>query len=291
MEIIPHANGFGAVVTGVPFEGGGLETAVCELERALDDHLLLVFREVCLSQEDYIRFGGCFGRLETFPAFGGSDGGHSLGLSNLARDGSILPEGDPIRRSIAADAMWHTDNTYRVNRARYSALMAGAVPVSGGETEYCDTRAAYDALPDDMKRNLDGLVGLHSILYSRGLAGYNDWTEQDRAGFPPMPQPLVLENPRTGRKSLYIAVHIGEIVGMPTDEARRLVFDLIDFASQPRFVYSHKWRRGDIVMWDDRATMHRRAPYDDMNEARKLYTMRVIEPSDLYDPQATYVIT
>ena len=110
-------------------------------------------------------------------------------------------------------------------------------------------------------------------------------------GLTAVPQPLVFENPRTGRKSLYIASHVGEIVGMETIEARKLMRELIDFATQPQFVHTHRWRPGDIAVWDDRATMHRRGPYDDLHEVRQLRTMRVIEPSHLYDPEKTYVIT
>jgi alpha-ketoglutarate-dependent 2,4-dichlorophenoxyacetate dioxygenase len=137
---------------------------------------------------------------------------------------------------------------------------------------------------------LEGRVALHSLIYSRSLAGFTEWSEEQRAQMPPIPQPLVFENPNTGRKSLYLASHIAEILGMPTAEARELAAELIAFAAQPPRVYAHKWRAGDVVIWDDRATMHRRAPYDDLNEVRKLHTMRVIEPSELYRPDVAYEI-
>jgi alpha-ketoglutarate-dependent 2,4-dichlorophenoxyacetate dioxygenase len=291
MRIKPIANGFGAEVIGLDFRATDLEARGSELVAALDEHLALIFREADLDTEEYVRFGSVFGPLEDFPAFGNVTGGHSLALSNLGLDGRIMAADDMMRRNIAADALWHTDHTYMPNRARYSFLKAEIVPSRGGETELANTRAAYDALPDEMKRRLEGLVGLHSIKHSRSLAGFTDWPEEQASLLKAIPQPLVFENPRTGRKSLYIASHVAEIVGMETGEARRLVRELIEFATQPQFVYAHQWRPGDIAVWDDRATMHRRAPYDDLNEVRRLRTMRVIEPSHLYDPAVEYVIS
>jgi alpha-ketoglutarate-dependent 2,4-dichlorophenoxyacetate dioxygenase len=256
---------------------------VRQIERALDEHLLLVFRDACLSQEEYVAFGRWFGELEDFGrSLAGA--GNTVAISNLTPEGCIMPADSPWRRSIAADALWHTDHTYMVRRARYSMLMAEIVPSRGGETQFADTRAAYDALPDARKAEIDKLVAVHSIIYSRALAGYTDWTEEQRAMLPPVPQPLVFRNPRTGRKSLYLASHIAEIIGWPTTASRELVAGLIAHATRRRFVYAHAWRPGDIVIWDDRATMHRRAAYEDLAEVRRLHTMRVIEPSELYDP-------
>jgi alpha-ketoglutarate-dependent 2,4-dichlorophenoxyacetate dioxygenase len=283
MHLTPIANGFGGIVSQVELRGPDLEATVRQVERALDEHLLLVFRDTDLSREEYVAFGRYFGQLEDFGmAIAGA--GHTIAISNLTAEGTIVPADSPWRRSIAADALWHTDHTYMKRRARYSVLQAETVPSWGGETQFCDTRAAWDALPEARQQQLDGLVALHSIIYSRALTGFTDWTAEQRAQMPPIPQPLVFENPNTGRKSLYLASHIAEIVGWPTAKARELAKELIDFATQPERVYAHSWRPGDIVIWDDRATMHRRAPYDDLGEVRKLHTMRVIEPSELYDP-------
>jgi alpha-ketoglutarate-dependent 2,4-dichlorophenoxyacetate dioxygenase len=290
MKLDPIANGFGVAVSGVDLKSADLDSLAGALEHALDKHQLLVFREADLDSEQYVRFGKALGTLEDFGRFDKIEGGHTIALSNLGQDGRIVPADDLMRRNMAADALWHTDHTYLPRRARYSFLQAEIVPEEGGGTDFCNTRAAYDALPQATKQRLEGLVALHSLLYSREVAGFTDWTEEQRAALPPIPQPLIFQNPRTGRKSLYIASHIGEIVGMPTAEARQLAGELIAFATQPQFVYSHRWRPGDIAVWDDRATMHRRAPYDDLNQMRKLHTMRVIEDSHLYDPEATYVI-
>jgi alpha-ketoglutarate-dependent 2,4-dichlorophenoxyacetate dioxygenase len=288
MQISPITDGFGAVVTGAKLNRGDLSGLARDVEAALDEHLLLVFRGEELDQEDMVRFGQSLGQLEDFTAFGGLKGGHCLPLSNLDAEGHFYAADSLMRRNTAADALWHTDHTYRPMRARYSALLAETVPAQGGGTDFCDTRAAYAALPEAMKARLEGRVALHSIVYSRSLAGFTEWTEEQRAALPPIPQPLIFEHPRTGRKSLYIASHIAEVLGMETAEARQLACELVRFATQPQFVYSHQWRPGDLAIWDDRATMHRRAPYDDLNEVRKLYTMRVMEPSEHYDPATVY---
>lgn len=288
MQISPITPGFGAVVTEANLKHGDLSAIAREVEQALDEHLLLVFRGEDLNAEEMVRFGQSLGQLEDFTAFGGLKGGHCLPLSNLDAQGNFYAPDSLMRRNTAADALWHTDHTYRPMRARYSALMAEIVPAEGGGTEFCDTRAAYEALPEEMKAKLDGCVALHSIIYSRSLAGFTEWTDEQRAALPPIPQPLVFEHPRTGRKSLYIASHIAEVLGMDSAEARQLARELVDFATQPRFVYSHQWQPGDLAIWDDRATMHRRAPYDDLKEVRKLYTMRVMEPSELYNPAVAY---
>ena len=284
MILSPVEGGFGMVASDVELRGPGLEATVKQIERALDEHLLLVFRDAGLSLEEYVAFGRSFGELEDFgTSLAGA--GNTVAISNLTPDGDIMPADSPWRRSMAADALWHTDHTYMVRRARFSMLMAEIVPLHGGETQFADTRAAYAALPDARKAELEGLVAIHSIIYSRALAGFTDWTDEQRARLPPIPQPLVFRNPRTGRKSLYLASHIAEIIGWPTAVSRELVAGLIAHATERRFVHTHAWRPGDIVIWDDRATMHRRAPYDDLDEIRKLHTMRVIEPSELYDPE------
>jgi len=291
MQLTPIAGEFGAIVSDFDFRAADLEARHDALIAALDRHLALIFRDTDLDTDEYVRFGKAVGPLEDFPSFNAMAGGNSLPLSNIGHDGNIMAEDDMMRRNIAADALWHTDHTYMVNRARYSFLKAEIVPSEGGGTDFADTRAAYDALPEDMKQRLEGLVGLHSIKYSRSLVGFTDWPEETAKAFHTIPQPLVFANPRTGRKSLYIASHIGEILGMETGEARALVRELIEHATQPQFTYRHQWRPGDIAVWDDRATMHRRAPYDDLNEVRQLRTMRVIEPSDLYDPEQVYEIS
>jgi alpha-ketoglutarate-dependent 2,4-dichlorophenoxyacetate dioxygenase len=141
-------------------------------------------------------------------------------------------------------------------------MAAHAVPPEGGETEYADMRAAYDALPERMKSFLEGKVALHSIIYSRRMIGFTDYSKEELEGLPAVPHAMVRTHPGSGRKTLYLASYAHEIEGMPTPEARMLLRDLIEHATQRQFVYTHKWRVGDVVMWDDCCTMHRARPYD-----------------------------
>jgi alpha-ketoglutarate-dependent 2,4-dichlorophenoxyacetate dioxygenase len=154
--------------------------------------------------------------------------------------------------------------------ARVSLLYARSVPPVGGHTEFADERAAYDALPESMKRRLESLVAEHSILYSRAQLGFSDFSDEERRAMPPAPQAVVRTIPESGRKSLYLASHAGRIFGMPEAEGRALIDELIAHATQRQFVYTHRWRVHDLVMWDDRCTMHHGTLFDDLRWKRDL---------------------
>jgi alpha-ketoglutarate-dependent 2,4-dichlorophenoxyacetate dioxygenase len=158
--------------------------------------------------------------------------------------------------------LWHSDSSFKAVPAKYSLLSARRIPGTDGNTEFADMRAAYDALDDDMKAKIGGLVCEHSQLYSRGVLGFDDFTEQDKVRFKPVLQRLVRTHPSTGRKSLFLASHAGTIVGWLVPEARALLRDLTEHATQRKFVYAHEWKQWDLVMWDNRATMHRARPFD-----------------------------
>jgi alpha-ketoglutarate-dependent 2,4-dichlorophenoxyacetate dioxygenase len=276
MELIPLHSEFFGVVTGLRVEGAISRDIVGQLQNGLDRYSVLVFPDTRLDERGLVAFAEGFGDLEDFSfAYGSSR--RSAGVSNLDAEGQIRKPDDPARASIVADGFWHTDGSYRPRRTRYSMLVARTIPAQGGGTEFCDTRGAYDALSGDVKEQLEGLVGLHSIIYSRTLAGFTGWTESQRAALPPVPQPLVLANRNTGRRSLYLASHIYEIVGWPAAQTRQFLQDLTEFATQPHFVHLHRWRVNDLVIWDNQATMHRRAPYDDLNERRELTSVRVLD--------------
>jgi alpha-ketoglutarate-dependent 2,4-dichlorophenoxyacetate dioxygenase len=283
MLVTPIHDDFVGVVEGLHIDGAVSSDVVDALQDALDTFAVLVLPNTRLTNEDFIAFGRCFGELENFgSAYGRASQELTVRITNLNERDRIRPADDPYRTSTDADALWHTDSSYRSMRARYSMLLARRLPDVGGETQFCNTRGAYDALPQSMKEKVDDLIALHSIIYSRGLVGFTAWTDQQRTNLPPIPQPFVFQNPRTRRRSLYLASHIFEIKGWSKEESRELVRQLTEFATQPRFVHAHKWRLDDLVVWDNRATMHRRAPYDDLNEARELTALRVVEPSELY---------
>jgi alpha-ketoglutarate-dependent 2,4-dichlorophenoxyacetate dioxygenase len=183
-------------------------------------------------------------------------------VSNLGQDHKPLARDDRRRLFNLGNQLWHSDSSFRAIPAKYSLLSGRTVVEKGGNTEFADMRAAWDALDDDTKAVCEPLVCEHSLLYSRGLLGF-EVSDEERAMFRPVRQRLVRSHPVTGRKSLYLASHAGTIVGWPVPEARAFLRDLTEHATQPRFVYLHKWRQYDLVMWDNRQVMHRVRRFDE----------------------------
>ena len=183
-------------------------------------------------------------------------------VSNLGRDHKPLPRDDRRRLFNLGNQLWHSDSSFRAIPAKFSLLSGRIIAKKGGNTEFADMRAAYEALDDETKALVEDLVCEHSLLYSRGLLGF-EVTPEERAMFRPVRQRLVRTHPVTGRKSLYLASHAGTIVGWPMPEARALLRDLTEYATQPQFVHVHHWRQYDLVMWDNRQTMHRVRRFDE----------------------------
>ena len=184
-------------------------------------------------------------------------------VSNLGRDGQLLDGASRQRLFNLGNMLWHSDSSFRPIPAKYSLLSARIVNKKGGNTEFAHMGAAYEALDEETKAEIENLVCEHSLMYSRGSLGFLDYTEEEKAMFKPVRQRLVRTHPVTGRKSLYLASHAGAIVGMPMPEARMLLRELNEHATQPRFVYVHRWRLDDLVIWDNRQTMHRVRRYDE----------------------------
>jgi len=241
---------------------------------ALDRYAVLVFHDQALDDERQIAFGRLFGPLETTrqalrPGHKLRIDPHLSDVSNLDEKGRVMSGTDYRRMSGLANRLWHTDSTFKRVPARYSMLSARAVPTEGGETQFADLRAAWDALPKAMQARIEGLVAEHSIFHSRATIGFTDFSDEERAGLPPVPQVLVRTHPGSGRKTLYLASHAGRIFGMPVPEGRMLLLDLIEHATRPEFVHTHRWRVGDLVIWDNRCTMHRACDYD-MTQVRDM---------------------
>ncbi len=173
-----------------------------------------------------------------------------------------MPKDDRVWLFKLADRLWHSDSSFRPVTAGYSLLSGRIVPSRGGDTEFADMRAAYDALGEDVKAEIEDLVCEHSLIYSRDAIGFFDLTDEERENFQPVRHRLVRIDPRTGRRSLFLSAHAGAIVGWTVPEARVFLRDLVEHATQPQFVYRHKWRVGDLVMWDNRTTMHRARRFD-----------------------------
>jgi alpha-ketoglutarate-dependent 2,4-dichlorophenoxyacetate dioxygenase len=199
-----------------------------------------------------------------------------IDVGNLDVDGSILPDDDRRRAYNRGNLLWHTDGSFDPVRARYSLLAAHVVPPGGAPTEFADMRAAYDFLSDDKKILLEDLVVEHSIWHSRELAGLTV-SDAERASRPPSRHRLVHRHPGSGRKTLYLASHASHVVGMPVAQGRALLAALMAHATQPQFVHRHEWRVGDLVIWDNLATMHRGTPFDDTRHPRDMRRTTVLE--------------
>ena len=186
-------------------------------------------------------------------------------VSNLDKNDQPLARDSRRRLYALGNRLWHSDSSFRAVPATYSLLSGRIVVDKGGDTEFADMRAAYDALDDATKAEVEELVCEHSLMFSRGQLGFTEFSPDEREAMRPVRQSLVRMHPVTGRKSLFLAAHIGAIVGWPVPEARAFIRDLMEHATQPQFVYAHKWRQHDLVMWDNRQVMHRVRRFDDTN--------------------------
>jgi alpha-ketoglutarate-dependent 2,4-dichlorophenoxyacetate dioxygenase len=259
---------FAGEVSGVDLRQPLSRGNVAAIDAGMDRYAVLVFHEQNIIDEQQIAFTRNFGEIEN-SAGGNVTKPHEKRLdplmndvSNLGHDNRPLPRDDRRRLFNLGNQLWHSDSSFRAIPAKYSLLSARTVAKKGGNTEFADMRAAYDSLDDETKALVEDLVCEHSLLYSRGLLGF-EVTPEERAMFRPVRQRLVRIHPVTGRKSLYLASHAGTIVGWPMPEARALLRDLTEHATQPQFVYAHKWRQYDLVMWDNRQVMHRVRRFDE----------------------------
>lgn len=236
---------------------------------AIDRYAVVVFHGQNLDDATQIAFASQFGPVESSAAkLRQRDIKHRLAsneiadISNLDSEGKVLQPEARRRLDWLGNRLWHTDASFRRVPGALSLLYAHIVPPEGGETEFADMRAAYDALPDRTKKELEGLVAEHSIWRSREQLGVVKYSEEELASLPPVPQRVVRTHPGSGRKTLYVASHASHILGRPVADGRLLLLDLIEHATQPRFVHSHTWKQGDLVIWDNRCTMHRARPFD-----------------------------
>jgi len=268
----------GAEVLGVDLRRPLAPAVFAEIEAAFHRYAVLAFPRQPLTDEQQMEFSRRFGPLETNPSYAGNKlrlRPEIADISNIDYEGRIQPLDAPKRLFSLGNQLWHTDSSFKHVPARCSLLSAREIPPSGGETEFADLRAAYDALPEERKRLLDGLVVEHSIYRSRSLIGFAEFDKDIYTKLPPVRQVLVRRHPGSGRMSLYLAAHASHVIGWPLEEGRRLIEELIAFATQPQFVYSHRWTVGDLVMWDDRCTMHRGRPYDEAKYRRDMHRTTV----------------
>ena len=242
---------------------------VAAIEAGMDRYAVLVFRDQNINDEQQIAFTRHLGELEGYntPGHVRRREDQRLGpgiadFSNLDKHGDIMSDEDRIWFFKLGDRLWHSDSSFRPVPAKYSLLSGRVIPSWGANTEFADMRAAYDALHERGKAEVEDLVCEHSLIYSREVIGFTELTPEEIAAFRPVRQPLVRTHPSTGRKSLFLAAHAGAIVGWTIPEARMFLRDLTEHATRPEFVYSHEWRPYDLVMWDNRQTMHRARRFD-----------------------------
>ena len=258
---------FAAEVDGMDLSRPLSAADIAAIHAAMDVHAVLVFHDQEFDDAQQLAFTRSLGEIEH--AIGTSLRGPDelrlpttfADVSNLDKDQRVFARDDRRRLFGLGNRLWHSDSSFKVVPAKYSLLHARSVPSRGGNTEFADMRAAYDALDEDTKKEIADLVCEHSQIYSRQQLGFTDFTDEERERFAPVRQRLVRTHPSTGRKSLYLASHAGGIVGWPVPEARAFLRDLIEHATQRQFVYAHRWTVGDLVMWDNRRTMHRARPF------------------------------
>jgi alpha-ketoglutarate-dependent 2,4-dichlorophenoxyacetate dioxygenase len=294
IELCPITETFAAEIGGVDLSkplAGDDEAAI---KAAFWKYAVLVFPDQDLSPQQHIDFSKKFGPIETDrvldqkvtpprldPSF--------ADISNLAPDGNIWSEASRQRMYKAGNRLWHTDSSFKFRPGLASLLYSRTVAPVGGHTEFADQRAAYDALPDAIKHRLHGLVAEHSIATSRRKSGFTEFNEDENRRLPPVPQMVVRTIPQNGRKSLYLASHAGRIFGMPEDKGRALLEELIAHTTQRQFVYTHRWRPRDLVMWDNRCTMHRGTDYDDLRWVRDMRRTTVSDVANSCEQEGTAV--
>ena len=255
---------------------------LAEIRAGMDEHAVLVFRDQGFVDEEHLAFaqrldGQLHTKLGSSALVKNRFGNEALGdISNLDENGDIMNTDNRRRAYGLGNRLWHTDASFQDPPGRYSMLHAKVIPPVGADTEYADMRAAYDALPDDMKARLDGLRVHHSIAYSRQTLGF-EFSSDEEDRLKGAIHPLVRTIPRSKRRALYLASHASRIVDWPVPEGRLLLRDLIEHATQPPFVYRHRWSVGDLVIWDNRCTMHRATPFEDSKYRRELRRVTTLD--------------
>ena len=277
---------FVAEVTGVELRTVHDRATLAELRAGMDEHAILVFHDQPFTDDEQVAFAQRLdGALHTRTG-SAALGKNRLGdeavadISNVADDGALLKAGDRRRAYVLGNRLWHTDASFVDPAGRYSMLSAKIIPPVPADTEFADMRTAYDTLPEETKKQIEHLRAHHSVTHSRWMLGF-EFSPEEHAKLQGAIHPVVRTLPRSGRKSLYVAAHASRIIDWPVPEGRLLLQDLMEHATRPERVYRHRWAVGDLVIWDNRASMHRACPFDDQQhrrELRRVTTLDVPEP-------------
>jgi alpha-ketoglutarate-dependent 2,4-dichlorophenoxyacetate dioxygenase len=290
LQLNPLHPVFAAEAYGVDIRQPLPPQVVRQIDDAMDKYAVLVFRNQPLDQDQQIAFTRQFGKLDAGLRKARA-GQHRFKYDELIDISNVDAQGRIDRANLAkigsnvANALWHSDSSFQKPAAKYSMLHAVHVPPRGGETEFCDLRAAYDALPQDLKEEIAGLKSEHFAFHSRLAMGDNTYTPEQMAKFPPVQWPLVRVHSGSGRKVLWVGVHATHILGRTVPEGRLLLLDLLEHATQRQFVYTHTWQVGDLVIWDNRATLHRGRRWD-MSQRRELRRSTIDDEQSLLEAAA-----
>jgi alpha-ketoglutarate-dependent 2,4-dichlorophenoxyacetate dioxygenase len=269
IDIRPLTPNFAGEVSGADLTRPLTPVEVAALEAGMDRFAVLIYHGQAVTDEQQKAFSLNFGALEQIEGGNVTQtkdqrlGAFMADVSNLDANHKPLARDDRRRLFNLGNQLWHSDSSFRAIPAKYSVLSGRITVDKGGRTEFADMRAAYDALDAATKAEIEDLICEHSLIYSRGTLGFTELSERERAMFKPVRQRLVRTHPVTGRRSLYLSSHIGTIIGWPVPEARAFIRDLTEHATQPQFLYKHVWKQFDMVMWDNRSTMHRVTRFDE----------------------------
>jgi alpha-ketoglutarate-dependent 2,4-dichlorophenoxyacetate dioxygenase len=288
ISLFPVTERFAAEVGEVdlsqPLDGATLQA----VRDAFATYAVLVFPAQSLTIEQHLAFASNFGPLETTVRLSMPKSGKMrvreeiADIANLDASGKLWHKNSRARLFQMGNRLWHTDSSFKAPSGYASLLYARSVAPIGGHTEFADLRAAYDALPGERKDALRGLIAEHSLIYSRGKLGFTEFTPEENVAFAPVLRPLVRRIPESGRETLYIASHIGRIRGMEDSQALKLVEGLVAHATQRQFIYTHRWRVGDLVMWDNRCTMHRGTEFEDTRWVRDMHRATTSDRIDAF---------
>jgi alpha-ketoglutarate-dependent 2,4-dichlorophenoxyacetate dioxygenase len=263
MELVKLHPLFGVDVRHVDVAAPMADSTFSAIRAAFEEHALLLFRNQRLDNDVQVAFSRRFGPLETTISANPAGGTLFARQSNLDIDTQeVIPPDDPRMIYQKANLLWHSDSSFKAVPALCSLLSARLVPAEGGDTEFADMRAAYEGLPEATKRRLEGLVAEHSIAHSRALVDLSVLTAAQKAEAPPVKQLMVRVSPVTGRRSLFVGAHCSRVIGWPEEEGRAFVHHLMETSIKPEYCYAHRWRDGDLVVWDNRCLLHRATPYD-----------------------------
>ena len=281
VEIRQGGDKFAGEVTGIDLTKPLSTESVSAIHDGMDEYAVLFFRGQPLTADEQLAFSKQLGEIE-----------HAIGtslrddkdarlpttfadVSNLDRDERPFDINDRRRLFAIGNRLWHSDSSFKVIPAKYSILHAISIPSAGGNTEFAHMPSAYDALDEEIKDEIDDLICEHSQIFSRQQVGFTELTKEEIERFEPVRQRLIRRHPKTGRKSLYLSSHAGRIDGLSVPDAKLLLLDLVNHATQKKFVYIHKWQMGDLVMWDNRQTMHRVRPFP-VNEPRDMRRTTIV---------------